>query len=115
MISEDQARSLPKREIINLIFEAGFSTAKVVSDVSGRGVGMDVVRSNVAKLNGSVDVKTEVGQGTTFIIKMPLTLTIMNGMVVKVWDEVYIIPISSITDTLKLSNYRISLIKGREF
>ncbi len=115
MISEDQARSLPKREIINLIFEAGFSTAKVVSDVSGRGVGMDVVRSNVAKLNGSVDVKTEVGQGTTFIIKLPLTLTIMNGMVVKVWDEVYIIPISSITDTLKLSNYRISLIKGREF
>lgn len=76
---------------------------------------MDVVRSNVAKLNGSVDIRTEVGQGTTFIIKLPLTLTIMNGMVVKVWDEVYIIPIGSITDTLKLSNYRISLIKGREF
>jgi len=115
MITEDQARSLPKREIINLIFEAGFSTAKVITDVSGRGVGMDVVRSNVAKLNGSVDIRTEVGQGTTFIIKLPLTLTIMNGMVVRVWDEVYIIPIGSITDTLKLSNYRISLIKGREF
>jgi len=115
LITEDQARSLPRREIINLIFEAGFSTAKVITDVSGRGVGMDVVRSNVAKLNGSVDIRTEVGRGTTFIIKLPLTLTIMNGMVVKVQDEVYIIPIGAITDTLKLSNYRISLIKGREF
>ncbi len=114
IVTPDGVRSMSKREIINLIFEAGFSTAAVVTDVSGRGVGLDVVHSNISKLNGTVEIETEVGKGTNFIIKLPLTLTIMTGLVIKVWDEVYIIPLNLITDTVKLDDFEVSTIRGQE-
>jgi len=114
IITEEEARSMSKRDLVNLIFRPGFSTAQKVTDVSGRGVGMDVVHSNVAKLNGTVEVQTEVNEGTTLTIKLPLTLTIMTGMVVKVFQELYIIPLNTISDTVKLSDYRLSTIKGLE-
>lgn len=114
IITPEAARSLSKRAIVNLIFEPGFSTASVVTDVSGRGVGMDVVHSNISKLNGTVEIDTEVDKGTTFTIKLPLTLTIITGMVVKVYDELYIIPLNSITDTVKLNDFKVSTIKGQE-
>jgi len=114
LVTEEELRTWSKREIINLIFKPGFSTAKVVSDVSGRGVGMDVVNSNISKLNGTIEILTEVGQGTKMIIKLPLTLAIQSGMVVKVYDELYIIPLISISETLRLTPDMLSSIKGRQ-
>jgi hypothetical protein len=77
LISAEEANSLDDRQSLNLIFLPGFSTAEKVSDVSGRGVGMDVVRTNITKLNGTIDVHSEVGRGTNFIISLPLTLVIL--------------------------------------
>jgi len=77
ILTEEEARKLPLNDLINLIFRPGFSTAKQITDISGRGVGMDVVRSNIAKLNGTIDVKTEPGAGSAFTIKLPLTSTLM--------------------------------------
>ncbi len=114
MLTEESSRNLSEKEIINLIFKPGFSTAKVVTDVSGRGVGMDVVHSNISKLNGSVEIKSEVGQGTSFIIKIPLTLTIQSGMVVRVWDETYIVPLQNVLETLKLDESLIEKVHGCE-
>ncbi len=114
ILTEAEAEKLPQRDIINLIFKPGFSTAKKITDVSGRGVGMDVVHSNISKLNGTVDIKTEIGKGSTFIIKLPLTLTILTGMVVRVWEELYIIPLISIIETIKLEKDMVLSINGQE-
>jgi two-component system chemotaxis sensor kinase CheA len=93
--------SLTDREILNLIFLPGFSTAKKVSDVSGRGVGMDVVRRNVEALRGQVEILSEPGMGSIFSIRLPLTLAIIDGMVVRVASERYIIPTLSIVQSLR--------------
>lgn len=114
IITEEAQRTMSRKDIINLIFKPGFSTAKVVTDVSGRGVGMDVVHSNIAKLNGSVEIKSEIGKGTAFIIKIPLTLTIQAGMVVRVCDEIYIVPLQNILETVKLQENQIEKIRGYE-
>jgi two-component system chemotaxis sensor kinase CheA len=114
LVTAEEGEKLSRRDIINLIFKPGFSTAEVITDVSGRGVGMDVVHSNISKLNGTIEIKTEVGVGSTFIIKLPLTLTILTGMVVRVWRELYIIPLISIIETLKLEKEMISSIQGQE-
>ncbi len=87
-----EGEQLSDREIFNMIFEAGFSTAQQVTEVSGRGVGMDVVRRNIEELRGTVDITSEVGKGTIFSIKLPLTLAIIEGMVIMVGQEHYIIP-----------------------
>ncbi|MBU8871157.1 MAG: Hpt domain-containing protein, partial [Gemmatimonadales bacterium] len=87
-----KGEKLSDREIFAMVFEAGFSTAKEVTEVSGRGVGMDVVRRNIEELRGTVDIASEVGKGTTFSIKLPLTLAIIEGMVIMVGNEHYIIP-----------------------
>ena len=114
VISDEDALRMTDRELINLIFKPGFSTAKVVTDVSGRGVGMDVVHSNISKLNGTVDIKSNIGKGTTFTVKLPLTLTIQSGMVVKVWHEQYIIPLTNIMETIKLDDDILFAIKGHQ-
>lgn len=114
LITKEEANSLLKSDLVNLIFKPGFSTAEVVTNVSGRGVGMDVVKSNISKLNGSVDIKTEKGEGSIFTIKIPLTLTILTGMVIKVSTELYIIPLISLSETLKLRPGMISYIQGQE-
>ena len=96
-----EGENLSDREIFNMIFEAGFSTAKQVTEVSGRGVGMDVVRRNIEELRGTVEISSEVGKGSTFSIKLPLTLAIIEGMVIMVGREHYIIPTLSVVRLIR--------------
>jgi two-component system chemotaxis sensor kinase CheA len=95
-------QTLSEQEIVNLIFEAGFSTMEKVSNLSGRGVGMDVVRRNIQALRGQVDVRTEVGVGSRFIIRLPLTLAIIDGFLTSVGDYSYVIPLDSVVECLEL-------------
>ena len=95
-------QTLSEQEIVNLIFEAGFSTMEKVSNLSGRGVGMDVVRRNIQALRGQVDVKTEVGVGSRFIIRLPLTLAIIDGFLTSVGAFSYVIPLDSVVECLEL-------------
>ena len=103
---------LPKEQIIGMIMEPGFSTAAVVSDVSGRGVGMDVVKKNINNLGGSVDIASELGEGTTFTIRLPLTLAILDGQLVRSANEVYVIPLASIVESIPLSGIELTRIAG---
>jgi two-component system chemotaxis sensor kinase CheA len=93
--------SMSDPEVWGLIFEAGFSTAKAVTDLSGRGVGMDVVRRNITSLGGNVSVFSDLGEGTTITIQLPLTLAVLDGMVVSVGDEQYIIPLEFVAEAIK--------------
>jgi len=97
----DDNASLSNREIFNLVFEPGFSTAAEVTDVSGRGVGMDVVRKNIESLRGQVEISSELGEGSVFKMSLPLTLAIIDGMIVRVGKERYIIPTVSIVRSVK--------------
>lgn len=101
-------------EAFNLIFDAGFSTAKQVSDISGRGVGLDVVKRKIEKLNGNVNVWSEVGKGSIITIKIPLTLAIIQALLVKVGTEVYAIPITSVVDSHRIKPSDIKVIDGYE-
>jgi two-component system chemotaxis sensor kinase CheA len=92
---------LSDKEVFNLIFEPGFSTAEVVTDVSGRGVGMDVVRKHLQKLRGRIDIESRPGNGSTFFLKLPLTLAIIDGLVVKTGGERYIIPIYAVREIFR--------------
>jgi two-component system chemotaxis sensor kinase CheA len=105
--------SLSDEEIYNLIFQPGFSTAEVVSDVSGRGVGMDVVRRNINDLGGNVYIDSRPGQGSTLTIRLPLTLAIIDGQLIRVGEEIYVIPIMSISESLQLDPTMISRYKGK--
>ena len=98
---EANERSLSDREVFNLIFEPGFSTAQVVTDVSGRGVGMDVVKKNIELLRGQVEIRSEKGRGSTFRMSLPLTLAIIDGMVIRVGTEIYVIPTVAIVRSVK--------------
>jgi two-component system chemotaxis sensor kinase CheA len=99
-------------KVFELIFMAGFSTADQVTDVSGRGVGMDVVRKNIKALGGTVEVKSENGRGSTFTIRLPLTLAILDGQLVSVGEQTYIVPLVSIVETLQMKKEAISAIAG---
>jgi len=101
-------------EIYNFIFEPGFSTAEKVTSVSGRGVGLDVVKKNIEKLSGSIRVVSEQGKGTTFLIKLPLTLAIIQGLMVKVKEEIYAIPISSVLESIRITASEIKSIDNYE-
>jgi two-component system chemotaxis sensor kinase CheA len=105
--------TLPDKEIWDLIFAAGFSTAEVISDISGRGVGMDVVRQNIEKLRGKVEIDTAPGEGTTFTIYLPLTLAIIDGMIVSVGGERYIIPTLSVRESFRPKPEMISSVHER--
>ncbi|AEF86080.1 chemotaxis protein CheA [Treponema primitia ZAS-2] len=101
-------------EAFNLIFEPGFSTAKTITSISGRGVGLDVVRRSIEKLNGTVTVTSEKGKGTTFLIKLPLTLAIIQGLLVRVGGEIYSIPITSVIESLRIKPEEIRMIDNYE-
>lgn len=113
IISHEEAEMLSDREAIDLIFRPGFSTASQVSDISGRGVGMDIVRSHIEKLNGLIEIETKLGQGTRFKIKLPLTLAIIVGLLVKLDDQTFIIPMSNITEIVRLSHNDIHTVRGQ--
>jgi two-component system chemotaxis sensor kinase CheA len=105
---------LSDREIIELIFTPGFSTAEVISDVSGRGVGMDVVKKNITRLKGVFDVNTVPGTGTTFTIKLPLTLAIIQALLVRVVDELYAIPLDSVIESQRIEMQDVRTVHGNE-
>ncbi|RVZ49990.1 chemotaxis histidine kinase/response regulator CheAY2 [Helicobacter pylori] len=113
VISERDAEGMSDREAFNLIFRPGFSTAKVVSNVSGRGVGMDVVKTNIEKLNGIIEIDSEVGVGTTQKLKIPLTLAIIQALLVGVQEEYYAIPLSSVLETVRISQDEIYTVDGK--
>ena len=114
MISEDEANSLDDADAVRLIFLPGFSTAEVITDVSGRGVGMDVVRSKIETLGGHVDVETKIDEGSVFKIKLPLTLAIIQALLVKVQEEMYAIPLGSIDSTINITQEDIKTVRNRE-
>ncbi len=105
--------TLSDEQIYDLIFAPGFSTAAVVSDVSGRGVGMDVVKRNIRELGGTIEVKSEKGVGSKIIIRLPLTLAILDGQLIRVGKDTYIIPLISIIESLQVKDEKISSIGGQ--
>ena len=113
VITSAEAEAMSYREKLNLIFRPGFSTAAKVTDVSGRGVGMDVVHTNISKLNGVIDIETMPGKGSRITIKLPLTLAILTGLKVNVWGENYIIPFSSIIETVKLAKSDLTKVESK--
>jgi two-component system chemotaxis sensor kinase CheA len=113
LLTEAQARALPERQIISYIFYPGLSTAETITDVSGRGVGMDIVKSRIENLNGSVDVRTDPGRGTTFTIRLPLTLAIMPSLLVQIAGEVYAIPLDHIDEIVEVSPSQVYRIRGK--
>ncbi|MBI3705209.1 MAG: chemotaxis protein CheW [Rhizobiales bacterium] len=110
LVSADATPS--EDEIANLIMLPGFSTAETVSDISGRGVGMDVVRSNIQDIGGRISVKSERGRGMTIQLALPLTLAVMDGMVIKVGQQTYVMPLSAIVECLRPARSEISNLIG---
>jgi len=113
LISQEDVMKMNKRDVFGFIFQAGFSTAKKVTDVSGRGVGMDVVRTNIEKLNGMVELDSEKDKGTIITIKLPLTLAIIQGLLVESDNEVFILPLSSVHETVKTEQSNVYYVNKR--
>lgn len=113
LISEKEADTMTDKDAYSLIFKAGFSTAKTITNVSGRGVGMDVVKTNIEKLNGIIDVDSVYGEGTTLKLKIPLTLAITQSLLVGVQEEYYAIPLASVIETVRISQDEVYLVEGK--
>ncbi|MDE6978138.1 MAG: chemotaxis protein CheA, partial [Helicobacter sp.] len=113
VISEREADSMTDKEAYGIIFKAGFSTAQKVSNISGRGVGMDVVKTNIEKLNGIIDVDSEFGKGMTLKLKIPLTLAIIQALLVIVQEECYAIPLASVLETVRVGQDEIYSVEGK--
>ena len=114
VITPEQAENMSEKEIIDLLFHAGFSTAKKVSDVSGRGVGLDVVKSKIESLSGEVEVKSKLGEGSTWTIRLPLTLAIIQALMVDVGGEKYAISLGSIQTIEDITKDDIKLVQAKE-
>lgn len=114
MISQEEADKMDDADAVRLVFLPGFSTADHISDISGRGVGMDVVRSKIEALSGHVDVETKIDEGSVFKIKLPLTLAIIQAMLVKVQEEMYAIPLGSIDSTINIQESEIKTVQNKE-
>jgi len=114
LITEDQLAAMSQREMFDLIFLPGFSTKDKASDLSGRGVGMDVVKTNIKKLNGLIEIKSEKGLGSEFILRLPLTLAIIQSLLVEVEGEIYSIPLASVLETLRVDQREFHVIGGQE-
>ncbi|RKP48795.1 chemotaxis protein CheA [Cohnella endophytica] len=112
LISQSEADRYTDKEAVDLIFHAGLSTASQVSDISGRGVGMDIVRAGIERMNGRIDIETNAGEGTRFKIRLPLTLAIITGLLVRVGGRTFIIPMSNVAEIVRLSHEDIHNIKG---
>ncbi len=114
VITPEEAASLDQNQAYALIFRPGFSTAEKITNISGRGVGMDVVRTNVEKLNGIITIESEIGKGSTFYLKLPLTLAIIQALLVEVANETFAIPLVSVVETVRISSNEIHSFEGRE-
>lgn len=113
IISPEEAKALTDREAVELIFAPGFSSAQVVTDISGRGVGMDVVRTNIKNLKGNIAIHTVPNQGTRFSLSLPLTLAIIEALMIKMGDQTYAIPLDAVATTTKLDSNILTSINGR--
>ena len=113
LIDIETANSLDERQSLNLVFMPGFSTKDMISDVSGRGVGMDVVKTNITKLNGRIDVKTVIGQGSVFTITLPLTLAILPVLIVRLGTQPFAIPLSMVREIMPINPKDIQQVSGR--
>jgi two-component system chemotaxis sensor kinase CheA len=114
LVSEEEANTLDERQSLNLIFLPGFSTKSQISDVSGRGVGMDVVKTNIQKLNGAIEIRSEPGKGSVFIISLPLTLAILPVLLVLLGDQPFALPLSLVREILPIDRSRIQEVGGKE-
>ena len=114
LITEAQSREMSRRELLNLIFLPGFSTARSVSELSGRGVGLDVVKNNIGNLSGIIDVWSERGQGTAFHLTLPVTLAIIRALVVGVSGRTYAVPLNSVLEILSVKPSEIRTVERRE-
>lgn len=112
LVTEEEAEKMTKEDKIKLIFASGFSTAEKITDVSGRGVGMDVVRTKIEALNGSIEVLSEIGEGSEIRIKLPLTLAIIEALMVKLEDEIFAIPLANIVETIDISKSEIKVVQS---
>jgi len=113
LITDEEANTMDERQSFNLVFLPGFSTKDVASDVSGRGVGMDVVRTNIHKLNGSIDIRSTPGKGTTFTISLPLTLAILPVLLVRLGDQPFAVPLSMVREILTVQVDAVQEVGGR--
>ena len=113
LITDRDAATMSDKEAFSLIFKAGFSTAAAITNISGRGVGMDVVKTNIEKLNGIIDIESQLGMGTTLKLKIPLTLAIIQALIVGVQEEFYAIPLSSVLETVRISQDEIYTVDGK--
>lgn len=113
LMSHAEAQELAERDLIAFIWHPGLSTAETITEISGRGVGMDIVKSRIENLSGTVDVRSVVGQGTTFTIRLPLTLAIMSSLLVRIYDEVYAIPLDHIDEIVEIRATQIYRVQGR--
>ncbi|MDI3309934.1 MAG: chemotaxis protein CheA [Thermoanaerobacterium sp.] len=114
MLSDEEVNELSNEKLVKLLFEPGFSTSDKISDISGRGVGLDVVKNKIESLNGSIEVKTEVDKGTKFVIKLPLTLAIIQALLVMVGNEKYAFPLNSISEIVNKNKSEVHLVQGKE-
>ena len=113
LIGEEESHRLTDRQVVQYIFHPGLSTAETVTDISGRGVGMDIVKSRIEALNGTVDVRSEPGRGTTFTIRLPLTLAIMSVLLARVGEEVYAIPLDHLDEIVEVGPDQVYRVHGR--
>ena len=114
ILNDDEAREMSREEVINLIFLPGFSTSDRITDLSGRGVGMDVVKTNISKLGGVIDISSEIGVGTTINITLPITLAIISALIIRVGGQTYAIPLANVQEALLLEQRAIRTVEGRE-
>ena len=114
VITVDEANNMDDKQAFSLIFKAGFSTAEKITNISGRGVGMDVVRTNIEKLNGIITIDSKINEGSTFYLKLPLTLAIIQALLVEVAGETFAIPLASVVETVRITNEEIHSFEGRE-
>ena len=114
LITEDQFAAMGQREVFDLLFLPGFSTKEKTTDLSGRGVGMDVVKTNIKKLNGLIEIKSTKDLGSEFILRLPLTLAIIQSLLVEVEGEIYSIPLSSVLETIRVDQRQFHIIGGQE-
>ncbi|MFA9395401.1 MAG: Hpt domain-containing protein [Halodesulfovibrio sp.] len=114
ILGADEAKLLDDREAMELIFAPGFSSAETITDISGRGVGMDVVRTNIKNLKGSVSINSELGKGTRFTLTLPLTLAIIDALMVNVAGEEFAIPLDAVSETTKIEAERLTDVNGRK-
>jgi two-component system chemotaxis sensor kinase CheA len=113
LLGDAESRRLPEHQIIQFIWHPGLSTAETVTDISGRGVGMDIVKSRIENLNGTVDVRTEPGQGTTFTIRLPLTLAILPVLLTRIGGETYAIPLDHLDEIVEVRPDQIYRVQGK--